>query len=308
MNNDRRYLKVFANQEEYESQKDSILEQPYVVLLEDAKKMIFSVDLYDDPTNGYEYVDLGLPSGIKWAKLNVGATKESDTGLFFQWGDTQGYTSDQCGKGEGQKAFDWTDYKWCNGSYNSITKYCTDSSYGTVDNKIQLDLEDDGCHVHMGGDWRLPTGTNMEELIANTDYEYTTIGSVIGGKFTNKTDSSKYIFLPDASYRDGSFGLGTNAIALPWSSSLIDSDPKSAYFLTGDSSSINMRGCSRQCGLPLRGVINKVDNNTNTTVEVDETSINLLTNFEVTDDSITLLGNNIKTESDENNNYNIIIE
>ena len=299
---DKKYLKIFANKENYESLKDSTLEQPYVVLLEDTGELIFSIDLYD-PTNGYEYVDLGLPSGIKWAKLNVGATKESDLGLFFQWGDTQGYTSDQCGTGEGQKAFSWEDYKWCNGNYNTLTKYCTDSSYGTVDNKIQLDLEDDGCHVYMGGDWRLPTGTNMQELIDNTNYESVTIEGMKGGKFTNKVDSSKYIFLPGAIYYDGFLFLGTS---FSWSSSLDDSNNNYALgFSKGDN---KVYSYLRYSGLPLRGVIGEVNNDTNTTVEVDETSINLLSNVEVTEDSITLLGNNIKTESDENNNYSIIIE
>ena len=55
----------------------------------------------DDPNNDYEYVDLGLPSGLKWAKCNIGAEKESDYGLYFQWGDVVGYRSDQVGSGEG---------------------------------------------------------------------------------------------------------------------------------------------------------------------------------------------------------------
>lgn len=58
-----------------------------------------------DPTNGHEYVDLGLPSGTLWATCNVGAESENDVGLYFQWGDTQGYTADQVGSGEGQKEF-----------------------------------------------------------------------------------------------------------------------------------------------------------------------------------------------------------
>lgn len=302
MNSDKRYLKVFANQEEYESQKDSILEQPYVVLLENTKKMIFSVEPYNP--NGYEYVDLGLPSGIKWAKLNVGATKESDPGLFFQWGDTQGYTSEQSTSGE--KPFSWSDYKWCNGSKTSLTKYCTDSYYGTVDNKTQLDLEDDGCHVNMGGDWRLPTGTNMQELIDNTNYEYVTIEGTKGGKFTNKIDTSKYIFLPDACCGENTLWLGTNLIS--WSSSLSDFYSYNAQTLYTVNTPEIFHNVDRCLGLPLRGVIDKVNNDTNTTVEVDETSINLLSNVEVTEDSITLLGNNIKIDSDENNNYNIIIE
>lgn len=53
----------------------------------------------------YDYVDLGLPSGTLWATCNVGASKPSEYGLYFQWGDTKGYTKDQVGTGDGKKAF-----------------------------------------------------------------------------------------------------------------------------------------------------------------------------------------------------------
>ena len=250
----KRFLKIFSSQNDYESQKDSVMGMPHVVLLEDTNEVVYaSENNEDEGTTSYEMVDLGLPSGIKWANMNVGATSESDFGLFFQWGDTVGYTSDQCGTGEGQKSFSWSDYKWCNGGYNTMTKYCTSSSYGTVDGKTVLDAEDDGVRVHMGGDWRLPTGTNMEELIANTTYEYATIDGVAGGKFTNKTDSSKYIFLPGAACSDGSFGLGTSALS--WSSSLDESYSGNALCLGGDSCGSGVSNLSRYYGLPLRGVV-----------------------------------------------------
>ena len=60
----------------------------------------------------YGSIDLGLPSGTKWAAQNVGASKPSEYGLYFQWGDTVGYTADQVGTGNGQKEFTWSDYKW----------------------------------------------------------------------------------------------------------------------------------------------------------------------------------------------------
>ena len=249
----KRFLKIFSNQNDYDSQKDSVMGMPHVVLLEDTNEVVYASENNDEGTTSYEMVDLGLPSGIKWAKMNVGATSESDFGLFFQWGDTQGYTSYQCGTGEGQKAFSWSDYKWRDGNYNTMTKYCTNNTYGTVDNKTVLDAEDDGVRVHMGGDWRLPTGTNMEELIANTNYEYTTIDGVDGGKFTNKNDSSKYIFLPVAACLDGSFNLGTDTLS--WSSSLDESYSGHAQCLYGDSGVSNVNYYGRYVGLPLRGVV-----------------------------------------------------
>ena len=55
--------------------------------------------------NGHEYVDLNLPSGTLWATCNIGASKPSESGLYFQWGDTQGYTKEQIGTGDEQKKF-----------------------------------------------------------------------------------------------------------------------------------------------------------------------------------------------------------
>jgi hypothetical protein len=68
---------------------------------------------YVDPYNGHAYVEIG---GLKWATMNVGANSITDYGLYFQWGDTQGYTASQVGSGEGQKAFTWADYKYGNGT------------------------------------------------------------------------------------------------------------------------------------------------------------------------------------------------
>ena len=96
----------------------------------------------------YEYVDLGLPSGNLWAKCNIGADTEEDAGLYFQWGDTQGYTAEQVGVDK-QFGSNFSDYKWYGDG--GFTKY------NTVDNKLTLDLEDDAAHVLMGGNWRMPT-------------------------------------------------------------------------------------------------------------------------------------------------------
>ena len=87
-----------------------------------------------DPSNGYEYVDMGFPSGLKWARCNIGAEKESDYGLYFTWGETVGYTSEQVGNNSGQRYFHWITYKWCNGTQTTLNKYNYDSKYGNIDN------------------------------------------------------------------------------------------------------------------------------------------------------------------------------
>lgn len=87
--------------------------------------------------------------------MNIGATSETDAGLYFQWGDTQGYTRDQVGSGEGQKYFGWTDYKYGNGTSSPGASGMT--KYNSTDGKTVLDLEDDAARANWGGEWHIPT-------------------------------------------------------------------------------------------------------------------------------------------------------
>lgn len=95
----------------------------------------------------YEYVDLGLPSGTLWAKMNVGAESETDTGLYFAWGETEGYTAEQVGV---DKQFTWADYKFNpSGDGETFTKYTSGEE--------TLELIDDAAAVNMGGNWHMPS-------------------------------------------------------------------------------------------------------------------------------------------------------
>jgi hypothetical protein len=96
------------------------------------------------------YVDLGLPSGTLWATCNIGANSPEEYGYYFAWGETEGYN-------DGKTTFDWSTYKWCNGSYDSLTKYKYSSSYGTYDYKTELDLDDDAAYVNWGAEWCMPS-------------------------------------------------------------------------------------------------------------------------------------------------------
>ena len=186
-------------------------------------------------TNGFAYVDLDLPSGLLWATCNVGADKPEDYGDYFTWGETE--TKDY---------YDWSNYKWCNGSYNNLTKYCTNSYYGTVDNKTVLDPEDDAAHVNWGGGWRMPTTREWKELYDNTTSTWTTEDGVAGRKFTSKTDSSKYIFLPAAGYRNGTSLYFAGSDSLYWSSSLFTDSPDYAYSMDFDSGGVNPQSDNRR--------------------------------------------------------------
>ena len=176
----------------------------------------------DDTDNapvGAVAVDLGLPSGTKWANMNVGAETPEDYGLYFAWGETVGYTSDT----SDGRSFDWSSYKWCSGSYYTMSKYCTDSSYGIVDNKTVLDLEDDAARANWGGQWVMPTLEEIAELFNNTTNEWTTVNGVNGRKFTSKANDN-YIFLPAAGHRDGSSLLYQTQSGYYWSSTVYPSN------------------------------------------------------------------------------------
>ena len=136
----------------------------------------------------YEAVDLGLPSGIKWATFNVGATKPEEYGGYYAWGET-----------EEKENYSWSTYKWCNGSSTTMTKYCTDGSSGIVDDKTVLDPEDDVAHVKWGGSWRMPTRPEQDELRDNCTWQWTTVNNVKGCRVTGPNGNS--IFLPAGGYR-----------------------------------------------------------------------------------------------------------
>ncbi len=135
-------------------------------------------------------VDLGL--SVKWASCNVGAESPEDYGSYFAWGEI-----------EAKSDYSWSTYKWCNGNTNSMTKYCTDSSYGTVDNKTTLNPEDDVAHVSWGDGWRMPTLDEIKELLnpSKCTWSWTTQNGVNGYKVTGPNGNS--IFLPAAGSHDG---------------------------------------------------------------------------------------------------------
>ena len=157
--------------------------------------------------NGRRYVDLGLPSGLKWATCNVGASAPEDYGGYYAWDET-----------EEKSNYDWSTYKWCKGSYDTLTKYCTDADYGKVDNKTVLDRADDVAHVKWGGTWRMPTKAEQDELCDNCTWTWTTQNGVTGYKVTGSNGNS--IFLPAAGCRYGTEVSYRDSCGYYWSSSL----------------------------------------------------------------------------------------
>ena len=194
--------------------------------------------VFEDTADVPEMVDLGLPSGLKWASFNLGATKPEECGQYFAWGET-----------EPKEDYSWSTYRWCmNGSSSQLTKYCNQSSNGYngfTDNKMVLDWEDDAAAMALGGSWHMPTYTEWHELIDNCTWNSTTLNGVYGEKFTsNRTGyTDKWIFLPAAGY---------------WLSSLPSTDnPRLAYrFECG--SILELDGDYRCYGRPVRPVYGEV--------------------------------------------------
>ena len=189
----------------------------------------------------YKYVDLGLPSGTLWADRNVGADSPEDYGDYFAWGET-----------EPKSTYDWDTYKWCRGSEDTMTKYCTNSSYGTVDNKTVLDLEDDAAYVNMGAEWRMPTYDEQKELRNNCTWTWTTQNGTKGYKLTGP--NGKSIFLPAAGYRKDSDLNHAGSFGSSWSASLYESRPDYACGLGFYSSGHSMGSSCRSYGRTVRAV------------------------------------------------------
>ena len=202
-----------------------------------------NTNLYSGMENGYAYVDLGL--SVKWATCNVGANKPEGYGDYFAWGETQP-----------KSTYNWSTYKWCNGSYNTLTKYCTNSRYGTYDGKSTLELADDAARAKWGGSWRMPTKEEQDELRDNCTWEWTTQNGVKGYKVTSKKDgyTKNSIFLPAAGFRLDSSLSSEGSYGYYWSSSLYTHNPSSAYYLDFESSYVYRYDDSRYNGRSVRPV------------------------------------------------------
>ena len=200
-------------------------------------------------TNGHSYVDLGLPSGLKWAKCNVGATSETDYGDYFMWGSTTPNTADEC---------NWSKAPFNNGSDSYNEGYFNAHKSEWLDSKNNLKPEFDAARAIMKGDWRMPTKAEWQELLNNTNKEWTQVNGVNGYKFTSKKEGyqNNSIFIPAAGYCDvGSvYNVGNNGNV--WSSSLNASNPDGAWGLGFDSGNCYMGYGNRYYGLSVRGVRN----------------------------------------------------
>ncbi len=165
----------------------------------------------------HDYVDLGLSSGTLWATCNVGANSPEEYGDYFAWGET-----------EPKSKYNWSTYKYGSDDHE-LTKYCTYGYFGVADNNTILDPSDDAAVVNWGSAWRMPTLRELDELIKECTWTWTTLNGVNGHLVIGPNSNS--IFLPAAGRRFHSDLSDAGSYGHYWSSALDPSFPCVAYSL-----------------------------------------------------------------------------
>lgn len=191
------------------------------------------------------FIDLGL--SVKWGSFNLGATNPEEFGHYFAWGEIAPKTD-----------YQWSTYKWCNGSNVSLTKYCNVSSYGYrgfIDDYDNLMPEDDAATIALGANMRIPTHDEWKELLENCTWEWATVNGVNGQRVTsNKSGyTDKWIFLPAAGTRTTSQNA-ENSWGYYWSLSLNIDNPSKVWCIKFRSNVHEFMDVNRCAGLSIRPV------------------------------------------------------
>ena len=182
----------------------------------------------------HTYVDLGL--SVMWATTNVGAESAEEFGDYFAWGET-----------EPKEVYDWSTYKWCDGTEDIMTKY------NATDGLTTLLPEDDAAHVNWGGEWRMASDVEFQELIDNCLFEITNHNGVKGTWVTSKINGNR-IFIPYAGYYNhgngGTADKNYSSQQRLWTSSSIGRATHAKDYCNQA-----IEGNTRRCGFPIRPVV-----------------------------------------------------
>ena len=201
---------------------------------------ICSCNRDDDKDNAPDCIDLGL--SVKWASFNIGASKPEESGSFYSWGET----SDK-------SVYEWSTYKYFRKAVTlsgqtvprdsiKVTKYCTnkEKGYGEfTDNMTVLEPTDDVANICLGGNWRMPTEKEFQELIDSCTWTWTELNGVQGCVVTSNVEgfTDRSIFLPAAGYRGSRTHFDSRGSY--WSSSVNEDDPDNAFALVFYTETVN---------------------------------------------------------------------
>lgn len=212
-----------------------------VLLGKQDPELISAKDSYNKSTNGYEFVDLGLPSGTLWLSKNTNA--------YYAWGEATPRNN-----------FEWSNYSLCDGTNTSINKYNCASASGRVDWKVAYDPEEDPARIVYGGDWESPTQEQFQELFENT----LIVNSKENGYIVLASrKNSKQIRLYAGGTLNGTTGSRVGTQASCWTNAVCDSRYDCAYCYSINSSDESWARyvADRSRGKTITAVINpdKVD-------------------------------------------------
>ncbi|MBP3763322.1 MAG: hypothetical protein J6I49_05500 [Bacteroidales bacterium] len=198
------------------------------------------------------WVDMGLPSGVLWASVNVGANEPEGYGGYYSWGEV-----------ETKSIYDWANYRHCAGAQNQLTKYCTNSSNGyegATDGLTTLQAVDDIATQTFGPGARIPTMAEWQELFDNTTQTNDVVNGVAGRRFTS-TINGNSIFCPFTGYKSSSSTYGPGSCTYFWSSTLSSTTNANAVdvYITNSSGSFysGSGGEGRFYGFPIRAVYSR---------------------------------------------------
>ena len=228
-----------------------------------------------------EAVDLGLPSGLKWASFNLGASVPEEYGDYYAWGETEPkvvFTNDN---------YQWWIYTPTESQRYTILKYLFDGGWTytvhpneTPDYQHVIYPEDDAATVQFGGEWRIPTSAEAQELINYCDWTWETYNGKSGYRVKSRVEgySNESIFMPLTGYMWQSFNDGTSDYGIYWLADLIKDDTLEGYSLhvynPSHNSSLKMvNGNVRSQGSVIRPVFGK--RKTVTSIKVNKNELEM---------------------------------